>query len=777
MRDPSRKWLLVLSLVTLTASLSLAAQTDDSGHHQSDSSHGGGHKGVHDSHEGHHGVRLASWRWSEYGIYVILCVTIILVGIFKIAFHQMHSLSNVFPESCVLIIIGIILGLVNHFSGFEKEFPQFTTVLFFNVLLPPIILDASYAIYDRSFLQNLGSVLIYAVIGTLFNVFLIGFALYGLNKVGAMGDGLGIGSNKTWATNDGVTYAELDTIQCLTFSSLISAVDPVAVLAIFQEIGVNVSLYFLVFGESLLNDGVTIVLYNTMVALGGTENPQTIEYVTAFFSFFTVVFGGLLIGILVGLLCSYILKWSEDTPDVEPLIVFVTAYFAYIFAETVHWSGIISLIGCGISQKRYGFRNMSKKSLTTVKFATKTMAGFSDAVIFLFLGVTAVRENLRWHTGFILWTCVLCLVVRFAGVLLLTALLNTARMKKISWREQFILSYGGLRGAVGFSLVEILDNTNPYKNLFVTTTLFMIAFTVFLQGGTIKLFVEKLKIRKKVAAEQLICTDVNEKTMDTMMAGVESITGGIHKHKLLESVQNFEKKNLKPCLLRNPDQDPLALKLEKITIKDHYNRLYGPTIEATKMVKQVEQENKKLERAPAQSLTDNTMRSTMRKALHASTYERFRHRTLNDSDEELADEIRKEQQDRAKMGWSNALKGVRMQIRKSRSSLDDVSENGTGGGEGGPLVGGSGKKITSMSQLVAGDRIFQLYKMNKAQFKGQSAPVDRTLTSTTTVETLNDSLGGNSKDGSDVDGETVALQPVVRNNNSSSTNGGSNTHL
>ena len=65
-------------------------------------------------------------------------------------------------------------------------------------------------------------------------------------------------------------------------------------------------------GESLLNDGVTIVLYNTMVALGGTENPQTIEYVTAFFSFFTVVFGGLLIGILVGLLCSYILKVSDS---------------------------------------------------------------------------------------------------------------------------------------------------------------------------------------------------------------------------------------------------------------------------------------------------------------------------------------------------------------------------------------------------------------------------------------------------------------------------------
>ena len=70
-------------------------------------------------------------------------------------------------------------------------------------------------------------------------------------------------------------------------------------------------------------------------------------------------------------------------------------------------------------------------------------------------------------------------------------------------RFSFLL-FAGLRGAVGFSLVEILDkDMNHYKNLFVTTTLFMIAFTVFLQGGTIKLFVEKLKIRKKVAAVRI----------------------------------------------------------------------------------------------------------------------------------------------------------------------------------------------------------------------------------------------------------------------------------
>ena len=84
---------------------------------------------------------------------------------------------------------------------------------------------------------------------------------------------------------------DLNPIPCLTFASLMAAVDPVAVLAIFQEIGVNSSLYFLVFGESLLNDGVTVVLYNTMIALGkigsGGDVIDGLQYFLAFLNFFT----------------------------------------------------------------------------------------------------------------------------------------------------------------------------------------------------------------------------------------------------------------------------------------------------------------------------------------------------------------------------------------------------------------------------------------------------------------------------------------------------------
>ena len=103
------------------------------------------------------------------------------------------------------------------------------------------------------------------------------------------------------------------------FSSLISAVDPVAVLAIFDEIGVNKDLYFLVFGESLFNDGVTVVLYNTFVTLSGQDHIEGMDIFMAFLSFFFVVFGGLLIGIVCGALSAYFTKFTQHSTKFNPI--------------------------------------------------------------------------------------------------------------------------------------------------------------------------------------------------------------------------------------------------------------------------------------------------------------------------------------------------------------------------------------------------------------------------------------------------------------------------
>ena len=559
-----------------------------------------------DDHSG--GVQLASWRWEEYDTIITFTVMFIAAGVLKLAFHHLPKLSRHIPESCALIIIGMVVGASVYYGTVThaNNFPQFTASLFFNVLLPPIILDSAFALYDRDFLDNFASILLYAVVGTLFNVFAIGGMLYLIYSIGAMGS---------------FPYP-LDTISCLTFSSLISAVDPVAVLAIFEEISVNMRLYFLVFGESLLNDGVTVVLYNTMIALASQDIIDYMQYILAFLSFFTVVLGGLTIGIITGTASAFILKYTEHVRVIEPLIVITSAYFAFIMAECVHWSGIISLIGCGLVQRRYTFLNLSKKSHVTIQYGIKTLASLCDSVIFLYLGIVTFSYTLRWHTGFVLWTIFLCSITRFIGVFGLTYIINLRRIKKIRYKEQFIMAYGGLRGAVGFSLVTILpeDDQHQLKDIFLTTTLVMIFFTVFVQGGSIKFLVSKFKITKNVKEAPMISEDVNMKTIDYVMAGVESVTGHHSRYSVMEKLRGFDQKYLKRLLVRENAVDMLALRLQDITIDEHYARLYGPTM----IVHEKMQRRGGVHPAPYAAYTE-AERQLLKRALSNTPFELLRH--------------------------------------------------------------------------------------------------------------------------------------------------------
>jgi hypothetical protein len=137
----------------------------------------------------HHGVHLASWRWNEYWNIITYCLIIIISGIIKLLFHHIPIVSKHMPESTALIFIGAIIGIIiyppwNHSLSREESnhpndpFPRFTSFFFFNVLLPPIVLDAAYSLYDRDFVDNLGSVVVYAIIGTIFNVVSVAFSLY-----------------------------------------------------------------------------------------------------------------------------------------------------------------------------------------------------------------------------------------------------------------------------------------------------------------------------------------------------------------------------------------------------------------------------------------------------------------------------------------------------------------------------------------------------------------------------------------------------------------------
>lgn len=137
-------------------------------------------------------------------------------------------------------MVGLLLGGII-FGVDEKSPPAMKTDVFFLYLLPPIVLDAGYFMPTRPFFENIGTIFWYAVVGTLWNSIGIGVSLFGICQIEAFG------------------LSDITLLQNLLFGSLISAVDPVAVLAVFENIHVNEQLYILVFGESLLNDAVTVV--------------------------------------------------------------------------------------------------------------------------------------------------------------------------------------------------------------------------------------------------------------------------------------------------------------------------------------------------------------------------------------------------------------------------------------------------------------------------------------------------------------------------------------
>ncbi|XP_068695685.1 Na(+)/H(+) exchanger beta-like [Montipora foliosa] len=486
---------------------------------------------------------------------LVILVWILIASLAKLGFHLSHKLSSKVPESCLVIVLGIIIGGI--LKGIGSDIPSFSSDAFFLFMLPPIVLEAGYFLQDRAFFENIGTILLYAIVGTIFNTFTVGLSLY------AASDDIGI---------------VLPIMHALTFASLISAVDPVAVLAVFEEIHVNVMLYILVFGESLLNDAVTVVLYHLFESLTLFDTITYAEVLKGLASFLVVSVGGTILGFLWGLATAFVTKYTDHVRVIEPIFVFVMSYLAYLTAEMFHLSGIMSIVTCAIVMKPYVELNISRKSHTTIKYFLKMMSSGSETLIFMFLGVRVVTEDHKWNTGFVLITLVFILVFRAIGVVLLTFVANLGRINKLSAVDQFIMSYGGIRGAVSFSLAVLLSSEHfPLREMFVTTTIAIVLFTVFFQGMTIKPLVRILKVKLRGKEELSMYRELNDKLLGHLVAGIEQISGHFGYGYYKAMVERIHSNYLRRWLIRDANKfvhdDDILLAYRRLAYKDALTRL------------------------------------------------------------------------------------------------------------------------------------------------------------------------------------------------------------
>ncbi|XP_059899507.1 sodium/hydrogen exchanger 3-like [Gadus macrocephalus] len=499
---------------------------------------------------------IVSWRWEHVRAPYLVTLWILVSWICKLIIEANHSVTNYIPESALLICFGFLIGGVIWAADKVQTFTLTPTVFFF-YLLPQVILDAGYTMPNKLFFSNLGAILVYAIIGTCWNAASVGLSLWGCHMGGAMGD------------------IEIGLLQYLLFGSLIAAVDPVAVLAVFEQVHVNEVLFIMVFGESLLNDGVTVVLFNVFdgfVSLGGPAIDAA-EIVKGIVSFFVVAFGGSLLGLVFGVLICLVTRVTKNIRIIEPGFIFILGYLSYLTAEMLSLSAILAIVFTGIACQRYIKANMDEASVATVQHAMKVLANGSETIIFLFLGISAIDRGIWvWNTGFILLTLLFIFVYRFIGVFFLTWILNKFRLVPVEYIDQVIMSYGGLRGAVAYGLAVMLEKSKiKERNLMISTTLIVVYFTVILQGITLKPLVNWLKVKKAANSDLSLIEKVQNKVFDHMLVAVEDISGQIGHNNMRDKWNTFEGKYLSWLLMKpsaRKDRDHLFNIFHQLNLKD-----------------------------------------------------------------------------------------------------------------------------------------------------------------------------------------------------------------
>uniref|UniRef100_A0A8C5ZGH1 Sodium/hydrogen exchanger n=1 Tax=Marmota marmota marmota TaxID=9994 RepID=A0A8C5ZGH1_MARMA len=364
----------------------------------------------------------------------------------------------------------------------------FDPEVFFNILLPPIIFYAGYSLKRRHFFRNLGSILAYAFLGTAISCFVIGSIMYGcvtLMKV------------------TGQLAGDFYFTDCLLFGAIVSATDPVTVLAIFHELQVDVELYALLFGESVLNDAVAIVLSSSIVAYQPAgDNSHTFD-VTAMFKsigiFLGIFSGSFAMGAATGVVTFTKLR---EFQLLETGLFFLMSWSTFLLAEAWGFTGVVAVLFCGITQAHYTYNNLSTESQHRTKQLFELLNFLAENFIFSYMGLTLFTfQNHVFNPTFVVGAFIAIFLGRAANIYPLSFLLNLGRRSKIGSNFQHMMMFAGLRGAMAFALA-IRDTATYARQMMFSTTLLIVFFTVWVFGGGTTAMLSCLHIRVGVDSDQ-----------------------------------------------------------------------------------------------------------------------------------------------------------------------------------------------------------------------------------------------------------------------------------
>nr|ACF87674.1 unknown [Zea mays] len=411
------------------------------------------------------------------GLFVALMCVCIVVG------HLLEE-NRWMNESITALFIGLGTGAVILFasSGKHSRVLVFSEDLFFIYLLPPIIFNAGFQVKKKQFFRNFITITLFGAVGTL-----ISFTVISLGALGLISR-LNIGA--------------LELGDYLALGAIFSSTDSVCTLQVLSQ-DETPFLYSLVFGEGVVNDATSVVLFNAIQNFdpGNISSAKLLNFIGSFLYLFG---SSTILGVASGLLSAYTIKklyFGRHSTDREVSIMMLMAYLSYMLAELLDLSGILTVFFCGIVMSHYTWHNVTESSRVTTKHAFATLSFISETFLFLYVGMDALDIE-KWKIvgqtyspvkSIALSSTILALVLvsRAAFVFPLSFVSNLTKKTpngKISFRQQVIVWWAGLmRGAVSIALAynkftRSGHTQQPSNAIMITSTISVVLFSTIVFG-------------------------------------------------------------------------------------------------------------------------------------------------------------------------------------------------------------------------------------------------------------------------------------------------------
>ncbi|RCW72037.1 cation:proton antiporter [Saliterribacillus persicus] len=363
-----------------------------------------------------------------------------------------------FPVPTILVGIGVGLAFLPIFDQINVS-----DKMIYEYMLPPLLFISAYQFPIAAFRKNAKTIIFLATIGLITTVAILGGFVY----------------------LSSFLFTPISFLAALVLASMLTPTDPVSVVSIMKKSSGNEKQAHIVEGESMLNDGTSIVIFSVLA--GMLTNQETFSVLSFFGEFFYVSLGGILVGILLGFITSKIVHYSHNR-EYQVMLSVIVAYGSFMLAEHFHVSGVLATVSVGLMLSFEHGRAIKEDHFRD------SLDGFWGIIelsilglLFLLIGIEA-KDYLffnGWLFAFLIFA--FTIIIRFAIILGTMHTFSHASAKS-SWKESGILTWAGLKGSMSIFLIlslQVKENGNEEISWIISVAFVVVLLSLFLQSLTL----------------------------------------------------------------------------------------------------------------------------------------------------------------------------------------------------------------------------------------------------------------------------------------------------